>query len=131
MGGDAGDEEHYEVAYADRYYDPDKASEKGESHRFEQKLKDNCTPGRPEGFANADLFCAFGDRDEHDIHHTDTADEQPEARDRDSGDADSAHNAVKLGNEAIGGLYVKIVWLAVFYIPALAQNALDLCHRII
>ena len=38
--------------------------------------------GAPIGLADADLACALGDRDEHDVHHADAADQQRDRRDR-------------------------------------------------
>ena len=40
----------------------------------------------PSDFANADLAGPLGDRDEHDVHDHDRADDQPDGRQRDAGD---------------------------------------------
>lgn len=129
--GKAGDEQHYQLADADRQRYADQTAEKCKRHCFEQELQNDRFFGCTDGFANADLFCSFGDRNEHDVHHADAADEQAETRDRDRDQADAADDAVKLGDKIIGGLDVEIIRIAVFYAAPLAQNAFDLEHRVV
>ena len=70
---------HDQIADADRERNSEHSAKEGQRHRFEQKLKNDREPGCADRFADADLFGALGDGDEHDIHHADAADQQAEA----------------------------------------------------
>ena len=61
--------------------DADRPAEQAERDRFDQELKEDVPPRRAERLADADLARALGDRDEHDVHDADAADEQRHRRD--------------------------------------------------
>ena len=46
---------------------------------LKQELKDDVAFGRPNGLTDADLFRSLGYRHEHNVHHANAANEQPEA----------------------------------------------------
>src|SRR2546430_17134405 len=48
---------------------------------------------RPDGFADANLLCPLGHGNQHDIHHSDAAHEQPD-RDRKSTRLNSSHSQI-------------------------------------
>ena len=60
-------------------HDSENAAEERQRHRLEQKLPDDIFSPRADRFADADLVRALGDADQHDVHHADAADEQPDA----------------------------------------------------
>ncbi len=50
------------------------ACEKGKGEGFEEELLEDLARACTEGFEQADLACALGDGDEHDVHNADAAD---------------------------------------------------------
>ena len=57
------------------------AAKKTENEAFKQKLQGNVKGGGTNGFSDADFMGAFGDGDEHDVHNSDAADDERDARD--------------------------------------------------
>jgi hypothetical protein len=91
-----------------------------------QELLQDVAAARADGHAQPDLAGALGDRDQHDVHDADAADDQ-----RDRGDAreqgrehagDRAHQGLELAHVAD----VEVVVLAGQDVPTLAQERLDL-----
>ena len=60
---------------------PIDAAEQADRGRLEQELGQDAPPRGADRLADADLARALGDRDEHDVHHADAADEQRDAGD--------------------------------------------------
>jgi hypothetical protein len=58
------------------------ASQQAEGRGFDQELTTNVRWGSSESFAQPDFADPFGDRDEHDVHHSDSSHEE-----RDPGNA--------------------------------------------
>src|SRR5258708_17268111 len=50
--------------------------------RLDQELRQHILLARADGKPDADLARAFGDRDQHDVHDSDAADDQADGRDR-------------------------------------------------
>ncbi len=73
---DVGVERHRRDEVADDDCDDhaDDAGDEGEGQAFEQELREDVAAPGAEGFEQADLACALGDRDEHDVHDADAAD---------------------------------------------------------
>ena len=60
---------------------PMSASEQGHGGRFDEELQQDVLTARAERLAHADFAGAFGDRDQHDVHDDDAADDQRNAGD--------------------------------------------------
>ena len=62
-----------EDCYAGAESDTDDATDGAEGDSFDQELGEDVVALGADGFADADLAGAFGDGDEHDVHHADAA----------------------------------------------------------
>ena len=78
---------------------PSKTAQKCEQHRLDQKLHQYVALPRPHGHANPDLPCSLGDRDEHDVHDSDPADEERHGPDRKKEHGQGAVDGVLRGAE--------------------------------
>lgn len=56
--------------------DSDGSSEERQHDRFRQELHDNVGVKRPDGSSDADFARSFGNRDEHDVHDSDSSDDE-------------------------------------------------------
>ena len=70
--GDDGDEEGEAVAEGEA----EKTAEDGEDKGFKEELKEDIDAGGADSLADADFVGALGDGNEHNIHNTDTADDE-------------------------------------------------------
>ena len=75
---------------ADTEGDAHEAPDEGERHRFDEELQQDVPPARPHCHAQANLTRALGDRNQHDVHDADAADEQRHRGDRASSIASTA-----------------------------------------
>ena len=66
--------------------------------RFDQELKQDLFARRSECLSQADFEGPLRHRDEHDIHHDDTADDQDDHRDRDHDGRDRAGDLIHRAN---------------------------------
>ncbi len=109
---------------ADRVSDADagQSSGGGEHHGFDEELPDDVLAAGADGFADTDLAGALGDADQHDVHHADAADHQPDGSDHDDGKRDHAHDTVEAFNERSRGLEVEVVGLVVGHLAGAAQR---------
>src|SRR5258707_4930352 len=87
----------------------DEASQPCQRHGFEQKLPGDVLAFCADGFADTDLAGAFGNTDEHDVHHADPADEQADGAEENRGDRDFADDVAKFLDLFFGGVDGEIV----------------------
>ena len=66
---------------------PSAAPSVAERRRLDEELGQDVAAACAERLPNADLARALGDGDEHDVHDHDRADDEPDRRQRDAGDA--------------------------------------------
>src|SRR3546814_5182590 len=62
--------------------DADQAAERADRQRLAVELHHDVETPRTGRHAHADLAGAFGDADQHDVHHADAADQQRDGRER-------------------------------------------------
>ena len=62
--------------------DADNATKQAQHDRFHEKLQQHVLAAGADRHPQADLACPLGDRDEHDVHDADAADEQRNAGNR-------------------------------------------------
>ncbi len=65
-----------EVAADDPGHHPRQPAEQRDEHGLDQELDEDVRAPGADRLADADLPGALGDRDEHDVHHADPADQQ-------------------------------------------------------
>ena len=83
IGLDDGRDVHDREAAPDQAAeDTEQPADPGEDHGLDEELREDVTVARADGFADADLACAFGNGHEHDVHDADAADEQRDRGDR-------------------------------------------------
>ena len=75
----------------------DNTARERENKGFKEKLHENVAGAGADGFADTDFVGAFGDRDEHDIHDADAADDE-----RNGGD--EGEDAGNNREEGVGGV---------------------------
>src|SRR6266481_4346668 len=80
-GGNRRYESAHQCGYARPDQNADGPADQSEHHRFQQELQADIRAARADCFAHANFLGALGHRDEHDIHHTDAAYEQPDRTD--------------------------------------------------
>ena len=102
--------------------DADQAAHQAEHDRLDQELEQDRRRPRADRLAQADLARALGDRDEHDVHDPDAADEQ-----RDPDDAAGHHrhrggDRVELADELLDRLDAEVVGVADGDVAALAAG---------
>src|SRR5205085_516272 len=90
-----------------------------------KKLQKNIALLGADRFANADLARPLGDRDQHNIHDTYTADHQAHRRDDDHRQKHPARDRFELIDQAGGRLHRKVVLLAELYLTPNSQKVLD------
>src|SRR5437588_1829783 len=129
-GGQDGEEEGDYLADADGEDDADDAADEGQGHCLVKKLPDDVSPSRADGLSDAYLLRALGHRDEHDVHHADSADEQADRGDSDGEQADHRRDAVELLYDLVGGAEVKVIRLVELHAATTAQNLLRLVKRL-
>src|SRR5262245_56527145 len=125
-GGELGQEEQDHVADHEGEDHAQDTAEGSQRHGLEQELADDVAFAGADGLADADLAGAFGDADEHDVHHADAADQQAHGRDGDREQTDAGRDSVELFDNFVGRGEGKIVRLAVLHATLTAQNLLDL-----
>src|SRR3954451_6641188 len=72
------------------------AAEDGDNDRFNQDLNKDVDGGRADGLADADFTHTLGNTGEHDVHDTDTADEQADAGNESATQSGIANEGVDL-----------------------------------
>src|SRR5512139_1380695 len=75
---------------------PKRTSEGRKQRSLEQELGDDVAARGSHRLPDANLACPLGDRHQHDVHDSDPADQQAEARDRDRGGTDDEGHPVEL-----------------------------------
>ena len=85
----------------------------------------------PDRLAGADLARPFLDRDGHDRHHPDAADEQRDRRDRDQGEEGRAADLVPQPERGVLGHDVEVVWLVEPQPVADAHHLRDVADRVL
>ena len=81
----------------------DHAAEQAEQGGFGQELDQDIASARAQGFAQADLAGAFGDRDQHDVHDADAAHQQRNAGDAAQEDGQHAGDGLGGGDKILLG----------------------------
>src|SRR3989344_4404389 len=123
--GEAGEE----PADTTAKHDADDASGDGECYGLAQKLEQNIAAARADGFAQADLACALGDGDEHDVHDADSADEQTDARDKREENGEAERDGVDNTGDLVGPASDEVVFdrivLGILDVMPLAQQERD------
>jgi hypothetical protein len=125
----AGDDDHHvgqrvdQQRAADAEDEADQAAGDRDHHGLEQELREDVALAGADGHADADLARPLGDRDEHDVHDADAADEQ---RHRGDGAEQQRHHARRFGCR-VGGrrgqvAQVEVVVLSFAQAVALAQQ---------
>ena len=80
------------------------AAERREEDRLDEELAEDVPAPGAEGLAQADLARPLGDRDQHDVHDPDPADQQADAADRREQDGERRSRRGGRGQEVLLGL---------------------------
>src|SRR5215469_10617154 len=104
----------------------DQAAGARQGHSFEQELPGDVATFRAHGLAHTDFPGALGDTDEHDVHHTDAADEQPNRTQDDGRERDFVDNVMELLHLLLGGSNGEIVGTAEGNAPTPLEHYADL-----
>ena len=81
--------------------DADQAADQADGDRLEQELAEDAVALGADRLADADLARALGDRDEHDVHHADAADEERDAGDQEADQQHHAHDVVERPDQRV------------------------------
>ena len=128
---DAGNGDSHEIANAidEPKKDAEDSADQRQRRRFHEKLNQDVMPARAGRFSNADLARSLGDRDQHDIHDDDSADDQ---RDRCNADRYRKKRTADIGpdlKKIIVCIEREIVLRVVAQVPPRAQRQTDLAFR--
>ena len=94
------------IVFATRYsaYHADDSAEEGHGRRFDQELRHDVAAARAERLAHTDLARALGDRDQHDVHDDDAADDQRDSGERDEDGKEAGADALPDADEGLVGI---------------------------
>src|SRR6185369_10341432 len=93
-----------------------------DSDGFDQELRENVVALGADGFADADFAGALGDRDQHDVHHSNAAHDQADRSYREHQDENHAADFVPQIEEIVGGKNREIVRFVVAETPLAPQQ---------
>src|ERR1019366_4873549 len=91
----------------------------------------NIAAPRADGLANADFPGPFGDRDQHDVHHTDAADQQADGRNHHHDQADRGDELAELADDTLGAGDAEVIGVGGFDAAAAAEQFRHLVFRLI
>jgi len=120
--GDVGDADGQKLAEAEA----DQPPEKTQHQRLDHELRQDGRPAGADGFAQTDLAGALGDRNEHDVHDADAADEQRDPHDAAGDHRNDQRDLVERVQEALDRIDAEIVGLAGADAARPAQEETDL-----
>src|SRR6516162_2522232 len=104
----------------------DQATGARQGHGFEQELPGDVAVFGADGLAHTDFPGALRDTDEHDVHHTDATDEQPNRTQDDGRERDFVDNVMELLHLLLGGGNGEIVGTAGGNAPTPLEHFADL-----
>ena len=103
----------------------------GQEDRLDEELLEDVARPGAEGLADADLAGPLLDRDEHDVHDPDAADQQADRGDDDHDQVGRAGDLVVEVEHRVLGQDGEVVGLAEGDLAALAEEAGDLLDRLV
>jgi len=108
----------------------DHSSHRAQCHRFDQELQQDVPAFRPNCLSHSNFPRSFRHRHQHDIHHSDAADQQSHRRHRKHQRKNQAADLVPQIPKIIRGKQRKIVRLVVAQSPLPPQQVPYLLHRL-
>ena len=101
----------------------DEATETGQDDGLDEELFEDGAAGGANRFANPDLSGPFGDRDQHNVQDSDTADHERERRDGRGEQDEDPHNLIEGVEPASQRLHLEILPAEVCDVVAGVENA--------
>src|SRR5208282_2633929 len=103
----------------------------GEGHGLQEELPGNVLALGANGLAQADFAGAFGDADQHDVHHAHAANQQSNRAKHNHRQVHHHHDVVELGDFLLRRVNGEIVFSAEGHVPAPLQDLANLVHGVI
>src|SRR5450755_3782795 len=88
--------------YRNSENDADRASEQRQRRRLGQELENDVAAEGADGLADSDLLRPLGHGDEHDVHHSDSADQERDHGDEDHRERDAPRDALEALDQLVG-----------------------------
>jgi len=126
--GSAGTRSMISLLMPHRDHDPGNAAEKRKRHRFERNCRTMSRRRAPKSFTYADFFRSFRHAHQHDIHHTDTANQKAETGNGNSNQSHHGSDAVKLFDKLVGGFDVKLLGRQTLHYDGGEESLADCCN---
>ena len=124
--GERGNSEVDEQADGAAKENANDAAGTGEDDGFGEELPDDVALARANGAAHANFAGALSDGHEHDVHHTDAADEEADGADDGDEQGDRGSDLAKLVGDLLGAGDAEIIGLVVGNVAAAAEDAANL-----